>query len=307
MILNVCNDYGIISIIKILRTIFLMFQIIMPTVFVVSFGIVCLQAVTHGDIRVLQEAKKKIVNMLIAALIVVFLPILVDIVMSMTLMKDTFRVAECWDVSKNQELFKNNINSDNDDEQSGSINTLIIDPEDYKGKGTETPSATGLRQKIIDEAKNQAWPLGTSSSTYKKKYYKTEHSADCGAFATMVFTQAYGKKGVPNLLNIMTKNKESASKINTKINKYGLTAVAWDGNMSSVEAGDFMTYKKSGDTSNGHGQHIMIYLGKTNDGKYLFSEASHTKHYYGHLSTKKSSAGQLKKSNYAYYYVFKPN
>lgn len=306
MILNACNDYGIISIIRILRTIFLMFQIIMPTVFIVSLGIVCFQAVIHSDVKILQEAKKKIVNMLIAALIVIFLPILVDIVMGMTFMKDTFTIAECWSVSQNQELFSNNINSD-DNEQSDTNNTLIIDPEQYKGKGTKTQGVDGLRQKIIEEAKNQAWPLGTSSSTYKKKYYKTEHVADCGDYATMVFTQAYGKKGVPNLLNTMTKNKESASKINTKINKYGLTAVAWDGNMNSVQAGDFMTYKKSGDISNGHGQHIMIYLGKTNDGKYLFSEASHTSHYYGHLSTKKSSAGQLKKSNYAYYYVFKPN
>ena len=312
MILNICNDYGILSIIKIIRTIFLMFQIIMPTVFVVALGIVCFQAVTRGDVKIIQQARKKIVNMLIAVLIVVFIPVLVDIVMSMTLMKNTFRIAECWDVSKNQNLFENNINSNDDtNEQSGTTNTLIINPDDYKGKGKsdggQTTTGATLREKIFYEANTQSWPLGTSESKYKKKYYKTEHNADCGAFVTMVFTQAYGKKGVPNLLNIMTKNRKSLSDINSKINKYGLTAVEWDGKMSSLTEGDIMTYKKNDDTKDYSGQHMMIYLGKTNDGKYLIAEASHSNHYYGHLSTKKAGQGKLKRSNYKYYYVFKAN
>ena len=75
--------------------------------------------------------------------------------------------------------------------------------------------------------------------------------------------------------------------------------------MSSLQPGDILTYKKGGNTNNGKGQHIMIYLGPTSNGKYLFAEASHPKKYYGHLATKTANKGQLKKSNYAFYYVMR--
>ncbi len=322
MILVTCTDPGIIQFVKILKTIFQMIQILGPILAMVSLAILFLKMIGHSNEKEYLLYKKHIKNCIIALVITFFLPVFVTLVMSATFMEDSFEVSACWDAADKVSLSGTGTYQE-PTIRKNTTGSYIINPSDYTGSGIDTnPNSTGddtvsidnsnvsnLNLKIAEIAKNHAWPLHTSKKVYKKKYYGKKHSADCGEFVEMV-VQTATKKDVPNFLNTMLKYKKSGSnpsKLNSVIKKYGFTAYAYNGKVSSLQPGDILTYKKSGYTGNGKGQHIMVYIGPTSNNKYLFAEASHPKHYYGHLTTKKANADQLNHKKYAYYYVIRGN
>ncbi len=138
LVLTSCTDYGIVPIIKIIRNIFMILQIIGPTLAIVSIMKICLEAVIASDMKMIIEQRNKIRNSVIALLITFFLPIIVNLTMSITLMQNTFQVAACWDEANNIKLggygeYKGDDKKGGDD----GVDTLIINPKEYEGKGTK--------------------------------------------------------------------------------------------------------------------------------------------------------------------------
>ncbi len=163
---------------------------------------------------------------------------------------------------------------------------------------------------IAAKAVALAWPEGTSESTYKSSATNAEKAAakqanmssaaDCGNFATIVIRTALGNNSIPNFLNKALGTKGDLSEMQAIARPYGFSAYAWDGNMSSLRAGDVLVYKKNGDTSSGAGQHIFIYLGNNK-----VAEANHPKHYYGNIDTKSPGKGVLSLNDRKFYYVLR--
>ena len=321
---STCDNASFLATVLFIKKLVKILSIVIPVILVLLLSMDMAKAVIASDDNQIKKTQSLAIKRIIYSLIIFFVPIVVNATFNFLgekgveglacynnaddVVVETLAQAEKESLLKYQEDIEKLIEAAKENKEAAEQALNELRQNASSGSGSSSSNVnSGTAEKIIQIAKEQAWPLGTSSSKYSSKYYSKKHSADCGSFTTMVVKKATGKN-VPNLLGTMLKNKQNNSnptKLNKAINKYGFTAYAWDGKMSSVRPGDIMTYKKSGYTGNGKGQHIMIYLGPTSDGKYLFAEASHPKHYYGHIVTKKSSQGQLKKSNYKYYYIIR--
>lgn len=209
LILNECTDYGIVPIIKIIRTLFLMIQIIGPTLAIVSIGIIIIRAISAGDKNNVDKSRGKIINSLIALLLTIFLPVLVNVVMGLTMMQNTFKVAACWDEAYSVNL-DNKYNSENKDgtETDGNINSFVIKPEDYKNKGNNTDngkgnikpntvSSNGMADAFVNLAVAQKQdPSAKGGKKYWQYIGKKKHTAWCAAFVSWIIgnTEYNGEK-----------------------------------------------------------------------------------------------------------------
>ena len=128
-----CTDHGIAIFARILRTIFNLLLIIGPTLCIVSIIISLIMVIKSPDADQKRTYSKNIRNSLIALFIVIMLPVIVNIVMGLTMMKDTFEIAACWDAAYNTKL--EGYGDYQEEESSGEINTFVINPEEYNDKG----------------------------------------------------------------------------------------------------------------------------------------------------------------------------
>lgn len=186
----------------------------------------------------------------------------------------------------------------------------------YVGQGgAGAGGSSGNAEKIAATAEKLAWPENSTKKDYCKKNggkptaaekaaakaVGMKPAADCGHFVTVVLRTALGNKNIPNFLNKSHDAGKDLSKMQSITSKYGLTALKWDGKVSSLRRGDVLIYKNKGNTSSGTGQHAFIYLG----GRKV-AEASYTKKNYGHIAVKSPGKGVLKLgSNRKYYYVLR--
>lgn len=128
---TVCSDPGIIQFVKILKTIFEMIQIIGPILAVVSLAIIFLKNVSTGDIKNFEKNKNRIKNSLVALVITFFLPIFVNLVMSITFMSNTFEVASCWKKADGYKFSTGSYKAGKNNKKKSE--TFIIDPSKYTG------------------------------------------------------------------------------------------------------------------------------------------------------------------------------
>lgn len=165
LILTSCTDYGIVPIIKIIRNIFMILQIVGPTLAIVSIIKICLEAIMASDMKMIIEQRNKIKNSIIALLITFFLPIFVNLVMGITMMQNTFQVAACWDEAYSVKLDGyGEYKGDDDQKDDEGSNTLIINPDKYKGKGTkDNPNGNGNSEGIENGNDSSGVPGETSS------------------------------------------------------------------------------------------------------------------------------------------------
>ena len=96
---NCCSDYSMVTVLEITRRIFGLIQLIVPIVLVVGSTIQFVQLTINPELK---DGFRRILNKLMAALIVFLIPTLVDIVLS-TVSSD-ISVAACWQQAKNKSL-----------------------------------------------------------------------------------------------------------------------------------------------------------------------------------------------------------
>lgn len=144
MILEVvCSDYGVVPIIKILKTIFQMIQILGPVLAMVSLAILFLKIIGHSNEKEYLLYKKQIKNCIIALVVTFFLPIFVNLVMNMTFMVDNFTVSECWSAADKINLSYGGEYQESPNSKKNNSGSYIINPSDYTGEGTDdNPNAT---------------------------------------------------------------------------------------------------------------------------------------------------------------------
>ena len=153
MILEVsCNDVGILPILKVIKNLFDLIQIIAPIVAIISLGIILTKIVTSTDINNIDKLKKKFKNALLALAIVFLIPSLVNL--SMTIVGNKFVVSECWNsidkvslnsksvyIEKNDFIDKNN---DGKDDSTGKKKVSVYTSEkDYYNKVTSNNTGLG--------------------------------------------------------------------------------------------------------------------------------------------------------------------
>ena len=342
-ILDICGNSTILNTILFIKNILSIIFIIVPIVLVLFFTIDLAKNVISKDDQETQKNLKLGIKRIIYSIVIMFIPLLVKTFMGM--LSGYSKVSFCYTKAtesyvrelkdaedkeyktlQQKKLEERQKTSEQiaEEKREAEEKTKKIEEEAIKNKEEAAQNrdniinnaASTTAEKIAVTAESLAWPAGTSESTYKSKPYGDSNKLskkynikgklyDCGAFAQLVGRVALDSKKFPNPLGVLLDHKSSKKAMNNAVAKYGLEAIKWDGKMSSLKRGDFITYKKPGYTGDGHGQHAMVYLGTTKKGRPKVAEGSRGAHQYGHIKTKTAGKGQFNLNNYAYYYILR--
>ncbi len=185
-----CSDYGVVTFVKVLKIIFDMIMILAPALAIISVAFLMFRIVTSSDADKNDALKNRIKNVLISLVVIFFLPLFINLLMSATFMKDTFEVSACWEEADGVIFSKKGKYIPTDSDKQRQNNTYIIDPNQYEGKGTNgnpnenvgnsasntsSTSDTSDRQGQIKAAVNWAVTIANDNSfSYGKKPYASK-------------------------------------------------------------------------------------------------------------------------------------
>lgn len=127
-----CSDYGLVSILNIIRRFFDILQILVPIILIVMTAVQLVRLVVTSDEKHERSAKQKIGKNIIATVIIFFLPVILDTVMSLLPTNESFQIASCWNTAKGyaemigaKESTYIDLNKDEDK------SSILFDPSDY--------------------------------------------------------------------------------------------------------------------------------------------------------------------------------
>ena len=268
-----CTDHGIAIFARILRTIFNLLLIIGPTLCIVSIIISLIMVIKSPDADQKRTYSNNIRNSLIALFIVIMLPVIVNIVMGLTMMKDTFEIAACWDAAYNTKL--EGYGDYQEEESSGEINTFVINPEEYSDKGTkDNPNGNGSDipsdgpanvQELFKACEDQAEWMKNYHYEWEKNptVEKSKKKGTCVTYVACVLQRVgalkpgkhiwhngsgYGTGKVSGATSSMTV---------TYMNNKTLSALK-----SQLQPGDVIMVDDNRSGVKGNGGHIFIFTGK---------------------------------------------
>ena len=153
MILDInCSEYALLPILKIIKNIVDLIQIIGPILAIISLAIIITKIVTTPDINQVDKLKKNFRNTLIALVMIFFIPLLINL--TMNIIGNNFVVSECWNSIDKLSLNKNSVyiekndfvdkNKDGKDDRTGKQKTSVYTSEkDYHNKVTSNTGRGG--------------------------------------------------------------------------------------------------------------------------------------------------------------------
>lgn len=136
-----CNDYGLVATLDIMRKVFDIIQLIVPILLIVMATVQFTKLVATPDEK---NGTKKVINKFIAAVLVFFIPVLTDMVLSLMPENQNFQIGSCWKEAKisNEVLKLQESKHIKNGDKTG--NSFIVNPEDYaKGNGNSTGAGQG--------------------------------------------------------------------------------------------------------------------------------------------------------------------
>lgn len=143
-----CSDGTLVSLIDITRKVMEIFQVIVPIVLLVMLTVQLTKLVINPDEK---GGLKKITNRIIAAMIIFFLPIFINVVMSWLPETENFQVAACWktarDINEYQQTASRQYNSKYDGKR-----VQLITQEKSKSSSTSAGNGSATGQAIVNYA-----------------------------------------------------------------------------------------------------------------------------------------------------------
>ena len=120
---NYCNEAGVANIFYITKILFTILQVVVPIILIISASFSLFTLVTGPDNP---KAKKSLINKVIAAVVVVLLPFLINIVMGAIANGggDKFNYATCWDNAK--EVYSDQQTSDVDTDSGDKLRDRCV-------------------------------------------------------------------------------------------------------------------------------------------------------------------------------------
>jgi len=279
---GLCSDYGIVHMVKIVKNVFQMIQIIGPILAIISLAIIFFRLMSvsydYDSDKKYEKDKARIKNCIIALLVTFFLPLLVNLVMGATFMANTFEISACWKEADlvtlgNAEYINNDgANDDSDDNRTG---TFIINPNEYHGiNGNPNESIVGNddnnggaagKTELLNACEEQAKWMKNYEYSYEKNptVEKSKTKGTCVTYVACVLQRIGALK--PGKVIWHTGKGYGTGKV------YGTTSSMTTKYMdnkplsalkSELQAGDIILVddNKSGDE--GSGGHIFIFAGE---------------------------------------------
>lgn len=154
-----CSDYGLMNVLNVFRRILDIVQIVVPIILIIALTIKLTQILTNPDEK---KEMKKIYNMGVAAVVVFFIPMLVDVTLGM--MPDSYQLSSCWNMAKEQSTSISSsahkyINPHKKNPQQVLINPRSFEQGDEKQTDDSSSSSTstdGVNITVTGSADRQA-------------------------------------------------------------------------------------------------------------------------------------------------------
>lgn len=251
-----CNDYGLVTLLDIIRNAFNLIQLIVPIILLVMIIFQLIKLMVNPEEK---NGMKKIINKVIATVFCFFLPLLVDLIIG--LMPQTFTVSACWDNAKILHETSKNTPTVHVDTSKKQPTSFLAEQADLKGVEGTTASGTG-GQKVVNIA---AGEIGNNEGNDSHGKYEdftglAYYQPWCAAFVSWVAGQAgYLNSGVlPNFTYVPTGAQFFQSRGQLK----------YEGSGYNPKAGDIIFF---GDSC---GQHTGIV--ESSDADYVYTIEGNT-------------------------------
>ena len=182
-----CTDYGLLTILDVMRQILDLIQLIAPIILMVGLGIQFTQLLVNPDDK---KKQKALLNKFIAALLCFFVPFLVNLSLSLVPEEiGSFQLGACWDTARvSREVLKKE-NSAYVATTDREPKTFVISPDEYDDpevthqEGVGSGSATG--RAIVAYAKEFLGQPYVWGGTWNGE--KPYTGTDCSGFVQGVY------------------------------------------------------------------------------------------------------------------------
>lgn len=239
-----CTDYGLLTILDILRQILDLIQLVVPIILMVGLAIQFTQLLINPDDN---KKKKSLLNKFFAALLCFFVPFLVNLAISLVPSDiGSFQLGACWDTARiSREVLKKE-NSTYVSTTDKKPKSFILQPEDY-----DDAEVTGG-----DGAVGDGSATGKAIVEYAKSFVGGRYCwggkdpnvcADCSGFVSYVFAH-FG-------INLI-------SQTDAMWNQTNMYTLVTDG---KIKAGDVVMYDGHVGILTGNGEE-MVHAASTKSG-----------------------------------------
>lgn len=184
-----CSDYGLVSIIDIIRRVIETFQIIVPILLLTMLSVQLVKLVINPEEK---NSLKKITNRILSAVIIFFLPVVVNVIMSWLPATENFQVASCWKTAKDLNEIQRSTSSVYDKSGEGKKTKIITSGQDASASSgsSSTTTSTAGRGSVIGQAiTNYALSLVGQKYVYGGNWNGElpYTSTDCSGFVQGVY------------------------------------------------------------------------------------------------------------------------
>lgn len=179
-----CTDYSLVNILNIARRVFDVIQILVPIILTIAATIQFVQLTINPELK---DGFRKILNKLIAAVIIFLLPTLVDVVLSST--SNDLNISSCWTQAKivSEEIGfggGNYVSTDSDK------NSVWLDPVSFNkisniGGSKRKQKVSSKQQEIVEYAEQFVGEEYEWAGVWDGELPYTP--TDCSGFVTGVF------------------------------------------------------------------------------------------------------------------------
>lgn len=239
-----CTDYGLLTLLDILRQILDLIQLVVPIILMVGLAIQFTQLLINPDDN---KKKKSLLNKFFAALLCFFVPFLVNLAISLVPADiGSFQLGACWDTARiSREVLKKE-NSTYVSTTDKKPKSFILQPEDY-----DDAEVTG-----DDGAVGDGSATGKAIVEYAKSFVGGRYCwggkdpnvcADCSGFVSYVFAH-FG-------INLI-------SQTDAMWNQTNMYTLVTDG---KIKAGDVVMYNGHVGILTGNGEE-MVHAASTRSG-----------------------------------------
>ena len=180
---NVCSDYALMPILSIVKSILSLIQIIVPILLIIMATVRLIELVKNPEKK---NGNKNVINAFIAAAIVFFIPMFVNVLFQMLGNKTT--LSDCWNKAKFS------LSNTYYETETKNKNKLMTNSDEYE-KGD--PSSIGT---CLSKNKTTRILFVGNSKTYVKDIPKKfANIASNGGYSTSVASVTEGKLGMSSL------------------------------------------------------------------------------------------------------------
>lgn len=259
---NCCNDPALVYILDTTRKIFNLIQIIAPILLILMATIEFTKLVMNPELK---NGTKKIKNLFVAAVIIFFLPMLVDVILG--IMPQSFSVSACWNQAKTSAETNRKgesqyapLSEDEAERRIQIINSSKWEPSNPDGGGSGSLSAQGIldgAEKVHTMYEQNGWFYYSylGQLRWNDINYSTYNPSKATCCATFVGSALY----VGNVFTEAELNKynyNSQLGISELCQAHGWTKIT---SYSALAAGDIVIM---GDSRGGRSPaHVQIYAG----------------------------------------------